>query len=253
MQTTVATVLVLAVAILPGALGSYLYEAANGLHWRQSQWGLAVRYVAFSLFGLILYVVGVQRFGWPSPEHIAPATFASTDLTAVLPSLVVPYLGHTVGGALVGILAAVGVRVLASVSSSSATPGTWSSFVRRSARGKWIVVTLKSGDVYLGALREADWAVAASERDVLLTMPAKLDEHGYYVATVFGDLFLPAGIIQSIATLHDTDEDEPARTPAGQRVFREATYARSEATSADRRQVGGTERLPAGPSDQTSE
>jgi hypothetical protein len=202
MPTTAAAALILAVAIIPGALGTYVYASLNGLHWRQSAADTVVRYLSFSVLGLVTYVLTANRFGWPPAAHVIPAEYASTDFGATtLPGLTWPYLGHLAGAALVGILAALGVRLLAFMTRQSHRPATWDTFVTKSVAGRWVVVTLTSGDVYVGVVDVAELGAAAEERDLILGKPGTLSAEGNYEPTTFHAVFLPAGLIQNIAAL----------------------------------------------------
>ncbi|HTK31872.1 MAG TPA: DUF6338 family protein [Candidatus Saccharimonadaceae bacterium] len=200
---TAATALVLAIAIVPGAFGSYLYEALNGLDWREKDWGAAIRYVAFSALGLIIYILFAAPLQWPPAIHVLPATYLAGGLPAgVASKLAIPFLGHLIGSGFAGLAAALGVRTLARYTRGTYHPGSWDAFARVSAAGRWVVVTLKSGDVFAGYLAVADTGVASNDRDLVLREPARLDkERDEYVATTYWEMYLPAALVQNLATV----------------------------------------------------
>ncbi len=211
--TTLAAVLVTVFAIIPGAIGTYIYAAINGLHWRQAPATTAIRYLSFSVLGLFAYVLVAEWRGWPPAAHVIPATFSDDTFTAAtLSGLVAPYLGHLVGAAVMGALAVVGVRVLSRFTRATVRPASWDSFISESVPKHWVVVTLTSSDVFVGQIEVADVNVAPEERDLVLTAVGTLDDAGAYVPTAFHAMFLPAELVQNIATLRRPSDDESART-----------------------------------------
>jgi hypothetical protein len=83
----------------------------------------------------------------------------------------------------------------------------------------WIVVTLKSSDVYAGYIHIVDTGVPMSDRDLVLRDPSRLDAtSNVYVGMGYRDIFIPASLIDSVGTLAKP-EDAHAFTRAGMPLF----------------------------------
>ena len=208
MPTSIATATVLALAVIPGALGAYVWSLLNGQDWREKDWQAAMRYVGFSVIGLGVYVFSALWLHLPPAVHIIPSTYTSPTLsTTSLPGIFLPYFGHIVCSALVGAVAAVGHRVICIVTGSSPQPSTWDHFLKNAVPNHWVVVTLKSGDVYAGYVQTAEESAPTSERDLILRAPAKYDDAAKnYCVTSLQDLFIPADLIQNIGTVRTDAE-----------------------------------------------
>jgi len=100
------------------------------------------------------------------------------------------------------------VRAYNKFSPISSYPNTWDEFARECTQTRWIVVSLKNGDAYAGYLHIANTSVNASERDLILTEPAKFNkDNNSYVAQDYQYIFFPADLIKSIGVVHDPDLD----------------------------------------------
>jgi hypothetical protein len=219
MPTTAAAVLVLMLALLPGMLGAYFLEHLSGRDWREKDWRAALRYLAISALGLALYAIAAQRFSWPPARHVIPGSLMALTAEEV-PALAVPYLGHIVASVVVGVSAAFLLRLLAKIGGFSARPCAWDTFANDLVQGRWVVVTLKSRDVYAGYLRVADVGVAASERDIVLRDPCRYDESkGEYLGIGYRDIFVQALLVDSIATAMDPKLDQDSKVAFGKRLF----------------------------------
>lgn len=214
MPTTIGTVVVFALALLPGAIGDYVWATINGVDWRQKDWQAALRFLAFSTLGLGLYVVLGLPFEFLPPVHIVPSTYSS--LSSEVPSLAqlfIPYLGHIAFSGVVA-AAAVGLdRIVCKLTNTTPLPSAWDRFIQTDVPERWVVVSLKTGDVYAGRLLIAENSAPANERDVVLGHPAKFEKGSKnYIVTSYSALFLPADIIQSIAAVRKDSElaTEPA-------------------------------------------
>ena len=220
MPTTIATAFIIVIAIVPGAAGSFLYHRTVGLDWREKDWHAVIRYVAFSVLGLCIYVVAANFFGWWPAIHVIPATYAENNFTAnVLPEVVWPYFGHLGGSVVVGLAAAFAARAIGRISGATPYPGAWDDFVRNSLPGRWVSVSLKSGDVFAGYVEIADVGVALEERDIVLSEPALYNvDTKNYVSTPYHQLFLPADLVQNLATIA-TEADQKLGTAVGTELF----------------------------------
>lgn len=203
MPSTIAAIVILVIAAVPGALGSYLYRAINGLDWREREWNTAVRYVAFSASGLIVYILAAGALGLPPAAHVIPSSFDPAHLSAAgLPALLLPYTGHLLGSALSGVAAAFAVRGIANLTHGIPQPCAWDAFVNKELNDRWVVLTLKSGDAYAGYIAVADSGVPASDRDIVLREPARYEPNTQsYQPTGMRDLFIRADLLDSIASL----------------------------------------------------
>lgn len=223
---------ILVLALLPGALGDWAYRMLIGVRWKEDQWRFALRTLGFSILGLVLYSFATLA-GAPAPTYIFPNLFASI-VPATLPTAAAAYLGHCIAGALVGILAAQGVRVSARLLGASGYPCAWDDFVRKGAPGHMVIVTLENGDAYAGVLQVCDVSVERDERDIVLSEPALYDEERKdYFALSFNRLFIPANLRYSIATVTDPEHDKRT-VPIGESpfTFKEQINEQSKTASA---------------------
>ena len=157
MPTSVATATVLALAIIPGAFGAYVWALVNGQDWREKDWQAAIRFLAFSVLGLAFYVLASIPLGLPPAIHVLPATYESAALKAgALSAIFRPYLGHIISAGLLGAVAAGLHRAVCALRGSSPQPSAWDHFLKNEAPKRWVVVTLKSGDIYAGYIQTAE-------------------------------------------------------------------------------------------------
>jgi hypothetical protein len=205
---TVGAVLVLLLAILPGRIGAFFLESLSGRDWRERDWLAVLRLLGISAVGLATYAIAAGVFGWPAARHTIPAQIESVT-AETLADLAVPYFGHIAASALAGIGLALFLRVYSRAAGITYRASAWDTFAAQFVPGRWVVVTLKSGDVYAGFVRVADTGVAAAERDIVLGGPSLYDAATQkYEAVGYHDLFLQAPLIDSIATVSGDDEAE---------------------------------------------
>ena len=227
-----SAVLVLLLALLPGYVGAYFLQHLGGRDWREREWHTALRYLALSAVGLALYVIPAAALSWPAARHVIPAEYSAIKAED-LGGLALPYAGHILGGALAGLLIGLLLRHLAPIVGISARPCSWDTFAADLVQDRWIVVTLKSGDVYGGYIQIADTGVPATERDLVLREPALYDaDTSEYRSIGYRDMFIPAQLVDSIATVANPGETDRL-TEIGQPLFRSATRERTSTTSAD--------------------
>lgn len=213
MPTTIASAIVIALAIIPGAFGSYVWDLVNGHDWRAKEWESALRFLAFSILGLAIYVLCAAAMGLPPAIHVLPATYAAPNLTSdALLRITLPYMGHIVGSSLVGGIAAIAHRGVCKLRGWTPQPSAWDHFIKAAAPGRWAVVTLSTGDVFAGYLHTAEESAPAGERDVVLGDPARWDpQTGNYIVSSLRFAFFPAAIVQTIGAVRLDSElaDEP--------------------------------------------
>jgi hypothetical protein len=240
------SVLVLLLAIFPGALGGRIYRLLVGVDWREKEWQGALRLLGFSIFGVTLYSLFASWLHLLPPTHLFPSTYitVAADPGLVARLVFLPYTGHLIGGTLSGLGAALATRVLARFSSSSAHPCAWDDFIRRYAPGHWVTVGLTNGEVYAGKLLYADVGVASEERDLVLGEPARYEsDSGNYVATSHQHLFITAANLSSIATYYDPAMDQRTVQPSellftGEADEQRDTAVTGAAESGSRREGG---------------
>jgi Family of unknown function (DUF6338) len=222
MPDSVTAVLIALIAVFPGLMGNSVYRSLLGVDWREKEWHSVLRLLGFSVIGIVLYSICAFQFGFLPPAHLFPETYESLQPNQEdLRSVVFPYIGHLAGGIVAGVLGAWGTKLLARVASGSAYPSAWDDFARTYAPRHWVIVSLSSGDVYAGKLKNVDVAVAAGDRDLVLEEPCIFDETvGNYRATNYQYLFIPAAELFSIAAVYDVKLDKRILT-VGELLFPE--------------------------------
>jgi hypothetical protein len=213
MPTSIATATVLALAIIPGAFGAYVWALVNGQDWREKEWEAAIRFLGFSVLGLGLYVLVSLWLGLPPAAHVIPASYEAAALSSAgLHTIFLPYIGHIASSSLLGAAAAGAHRLVSAVRGSSPQPSTWDHFLKNAVPKHWVAVTLKSGDVYAGYVQTAEESAPSEERDLILRNPSKFDVGlRNYTVTSLRDVFIPAELIQNIGTVRTEAElqEEP--------------------------------------------
>jgi hypothetical protein len=219
MPTTLASFLIILLAIFPGALADKLYRMIMGVNWREKEWQIIIRLLGFSLSGIILYSVIAYYLGWPQPIYIFPSNYNADVLKPEsLPLIFIPYGGHFLSATLIGLLSAVAMRFLGRWVPTYT--GAWEDFIRLSVPEHWVVVTLNSGEVYAGILQSADTSVKQDERDLVLLEPALYrKKEGKYVASSYHSMFLPAKIVYSIAAVYNPETDTERVSAVRQQLF----------------------------------
>ncbi len=222
MPTGLASLLVLVLAVVPGLPGERIYCLLTGRDWREQSWDRVMRLLFFSLVGLALYTVSAPALGGPLPAYLAPSSLESAAKNpTALPGVFGSLLGHFLGSAIGGVLAAYGTRFLARITSFTPHASAWDHFVVSCVPHHWVLVGLKNGDVFTGRLETADTSVKAVDRDLILNEPAKLDtKAGGYVSLPYQYLFVPGESLASIATVTDPERDYRL-TKSGNRLFEE--------------------------------
>lgn len=221
MPTSIAALLIIVIAIVPGMLGNAVFTRFLGTDWREKDFATVTRVLSFSVFGLALYAWIASELGWPAPIHVLPSSYSAAQVGPNVVARLSPgYLGHTIGGGVTGGLAAIGSFLLSWASSRSAHPSAWDEFVSTCVRKRWVVVTLTTGEAFCGIVETADASVDATQRDILLSEPAQYDAAvGDYAATGYRHLFLRAPQIDSVATLRNAEFDKKLLTRAGEFLF----------------------------------
>ena len=213
--TTIAGLLVMVLALLPGVPGDRLYRLMAGVSWREKLFDFVLRLLLFSTLGLALYSWIAARIGWPPPSYVVPATFAGDSFTAdIIPSLGIAWVGHVTSSTVVGALVAWGRRFVAGRLAVSAHRDAWDHFVEFCMPGHWVVITLRSGDSYLGMIDHADIEAQPDHRDVILSEPSEYDPAtGKYTSSLKQTMFLRATDIASIASIYDAEIDKRLAEP----------------------------------------
>lgn len=219
LSSTLAGILVLVFAVLPGVPGDRLYRIFVGSDWREDQWQKTIRLLGFSLFGLALYASIAPLLKAPFPSYLSPILLeqAAKD-EASFRRMLLALLGHFSGSAVAGSVAGLGMRSAARIMSASAFSGAWDHFVRHCAKDHWVIVTLQNGESYSGFIETADVSVASDERDVILREPGEYDATtNVYEAMQYQSLFIPGSFLSSIATVYNPSDKRII--PVGEAVF----------------------------------
>jgi small nuclear ribonucleoprotein (snRNP)-like protein len=214
--TTFAGALVLALLVLPGSLGDFLYRSVVGSSWREKDFRAVLRLLAFSVLGLAAYSIIAAQASWPAPEYVAPQTFADGEFVTKLPALSAAYIGHILCSTTIGGLAAFGRAVVSSVLASSSHADAWQHFVDKSVPRHWVIVQLRSGETVAGLLDHADKFVEPQYRDIVLEQPCYLHSGDYQVSS-HQHLFILGSEVVSVATVWDGAE--PRLVRPGERLF----------------------------------
>ena len=206
---TVAGLLVMLVAVLPGLLGDRAYRALAGVSWREKEFQQLLRLLAFSAFGLAGYTFLASRRLWPLPEYVVPSTYANGAFQVqALPSLAIAYIGHWVGAAIVGTIAGVVVVGLRRLGTGLGERDAWDHFIHSAVPRHWVVIRTESGESYAGFIERADVSVEPNFRDIILKEPYIWnDGTKTYQPTYQQALFLQGTKVASVAVIHDPVQD----------------------------------------------
>lgn len=220
--STAAGLLVLLLAVIPGLPAGKVYDALVGIRWRETDFQQLLRLLAFSILGLVVYSICAGEWGWPEPTYVMPGTFTSPEFSvARLRFMGMAFLGHVAGASLVGIAAALGLKGLGAVFRISTERDAWDQFINFSAPEHWVLVTLRTGEIYAGKLHHADVSVGPEFRDIVLEEPALFDDDsGQYRTTWHQHLFINGSDVASMATVYAEEQDGEDRVSApGESLF----------------------------------
>lgn len=223
------------IALIPGWVGTVVYRHFIGTDWREKDWTSVLRILALSVVGLTFYVLLADGLSLPPAIHVFASTYGADGVRPdTLASLLVPYLGHLVGGAIAGGTAAIAMRGLSRISSVGSQPCAWDHFVRESVPQHWVVVTLKTGEAYCGRLDVADDSVPQPDRDLVIDEPALYDEaRRNYISMPYQHLFVPAAAVDCVATIFDPAVDRDRLSVAGNPLFASDENDRPKTNSTD--------------------
>ena len=209
MPTSLTTLLIAVLGVLPGVPGDQCYRVLMGRDWREDRWQATLRLLGFSVTGLAIYCAFAPHLKLPLPPYVVPGKLENVT-SAVLNEIGVALLGQTIAGVLAAVIAAGALRLVARTSYLAA----WDHFVNVSIRNRWVVVAMKSGESYLGYVGFADTSVKAEERDLVLHEPARLDvAAGTYIALDYSSVFVLGSAIASIGAV--ADPHDRRNIPAG--------------------------------------
>src|SRR6202035_2486696 len=108
--STLAGILVLVFAILPGIPGERLYRTFVGFDWREDQWQKTLRLLTFSLFGLALYASIAPLLHAPFPTYLSPMLLEQAVKNEVLfRRTLLALLGHFAGSSVAGVIGGIGL------------------------------------------------------------------------------------------------------------------------------------------------
>lgn len=221
MPSTINGLIIFIVVLLPGVPGERLYNSWTGLDWRENKFQRSLRIASISTAGLVAYIIAAHVSGVPLPRYVLPETYAAIT-EAELVRIAWAYTGHTGVAILIGVVGGYVQDWMAEQRDRTPYPSTWDDLVRELADGRWVVVALKNGDIFLGGIQEADINVPREDRDLILSQPARYsDTEKDYIGTDYQYLYLPQAQIESIAVMYDREEDGDRWVNPGARVFSE--------------------------------
>lgn len=219
---SLTTLLVFILAILPGLPGNQVFCTLIGEDRKDDIWKKLIRFLFFSVFGLIIYSIAAKIFNFPLPTvFVSPLTTKEPSIITndCYIKMTIAYIGHFIGSLLTGLIAAVIIRLLCRWSPISAYPEAWDSFIRTYTANHWVVITLTNGISYCGIIQESNISVSQNERDIILKEPAIFDEKSKnYITLNYQYLFFKAELIDSIGVIYDPKIDSRITT-IGQLIF----------------------------------
>jgi hypothetical protein len=224
LPTSIAGILVVLLAVLPGVPADRAYRIFAGVSWREREVEYFLRLVSFSVLGLAGYVLVAPRVGMPPPTYVIPATFSASTFGAdSLPVLALAYLGHAIvsvligmalGGSIAGLRSATGGRI--------GQRDAWYHFIHVDAPRRWVIVKVRTGESYLGFIEHSDVAVEPQYRDMILVEPYLWNEAlKKYEPTFNQFLFLQGAELVSVAVVYNSAKDKRI-IPAAEAPFGEA-------------------------------
>jgi hypothetical protein len=217
--STVAILAIAVLGLLPGVPGEKCYRLLVGRDWREDKWQTTLRLLGFSVAGLAVYTASAPYLRLPIPPYLVPAKLQNIT-TATANEIGIALIGHALGGVMAALVAAGGVRAIAAAAARTAYSSAWDHFVNVSVKNRWVVVSLKSGEVMLGWVNIADTSVKAEERDVVLNEPAVFNAaSGKYVALAYSAVFVPGSAVASIGAV--ADPKDIRKIPPGEVVTEE--------------------------------
>jgi len=215
---TARSLLIAVFAFLPGIAGDRVYRSLLGADWRESHTSYILRLLMFSVCGVLVYLLLAVPLGLPRPVYLFPSTFIDGTLGPNnIEGIAWPYAGHFIGSGLTGLTMTGLARFLSKYSGHSPYPAAWDDFVRTHVADRWVVASLKSGEVYAGKLKTADIAVARGDRDIVLEEPALWDGGTRYISTSYQYIYLPSELISAVAAVARSKDDRSV--PIGESLF----------------------------------
>ena len=217
MPTTLAAAGVMIGLLVPGIIGESIYSRVTKSDNSGKEIIVVLRVVMVSVLGLILYTTVAKLCHWPEPAFLAPETFTQAGAVNLsnnlLGEVILPYMGHIVGGVIVG-AAGVPLDVMVRVIFQQPRYGSaWDFFSISMAQtrhgvGRWVQVQLIDGRLLIGILSGFDAYDKEGERDVVLGEPEYWSEEANaYIVYPVQSIFLPGRQVYSISVLYDPTLD----------------------------------------------
>jgi hypothetical protein len=221
--TSIAGILVVLLAVLPGVPADRAYRVFAGVSWREREVEYFLRLVSFSVLGLAVYVLLAPVLGMPPPTYVIPATFSAADFgPASLRPLAMAYIGHASSSVLIGVALGGSIASLRRITRGRiGQRDAWYHFIHVAAPRRWVIVKVRTGESYLGFIEHSDVAVEPQYRDVILVEPYLWNEdRKTYLPTFNQFLFLQGADVVSVAVAHDAAKDKRIM-PAAETPFSE--------------------------------
>ncbi|MGA9397812.1 MAG: DUF6338 family protein [Anaerolineaceae bacterium] len=218
MPDTLVSLLIIIFAIIPGLPALAIYQRLFGSNWREKEWEKIAAIVAFSVIGLMVYVLISSIFKLPQPIYVIPATFDRGVFgTESLVTIALSFIGHIAGSIIVALICVGSLKLVTKLALVSVYPSAWEDFVRDNVCKHWVVVNLTNGESYAGYIDHVDVSVGQNERDLILNEPAMYDKKTKnYITNRYQSIFLPAELVSTIATCYNPETDKrivPIHTP----------------------------------------
>lgn len=226
MPTDATSLFILIIAILPGLAGEFCDAGKGGVDRQVSNLERVLRLLLFSALGVMLYTAFtliVDFFSpvtMPVPDYVFPERFQGIMAQSLWPWLGA-YLGHWIGSAVAGISSQHIVRpILRLVKGNQETPyeNSWSFLANELTNDRWVVVSLNSGDEWLGTVRNISYN--SLYKGIILSEPYLHDDKIQdYAYKGFKSLYVSHDNIKSVAVFHHVQFDKKAEHQYGELFF----------------------------------
>lgn len=209
MIESLAALLIIVFALIPGILGNRIYELIGGSKKEGKLWDRIVRIISFSLLGFVIYVlVFVPYFNFPIPLYRVPETISTPyyDQTQMIQTVYL-LIWMFILSALSALVIAV-VVVTYNKYSPLTTKNAYDEFIRGYIQSHMVIVNLKSGASYSGIIERGDTVVKIDESDIVLKEPTLYSkENKNYLTSSSKYQYFPGNSISSIAVVFHPNID----------------------------------------------
>jgi len=215
MDFNITSLIIFLFAVFPGFFANEIYKIIAGHNWNEDKWDNVIRSIFFSLVGLAFYFfVAYKIFNFNYPVYIYQNTYSKNFFTTDLhiETLFKVLFWHSAFSTFFGFLCGKLIKSYNRRSKLTTYSNTWNEFCSNYIRQRWVVVTLRNGEVFAGMVELIETNVKDEFRDLILDDPSKYDAKvNKFLSLEQKYLFLPGKIIEYVGTSR-MDYDEQTRT-----------------------------------------